>query len=142
MSIVADIGMDTTSGQLKITSAADTSSIPSIIGSSGTPIVVAGAALGTGASNPTIVGNNIAGKITFATATLSVVSGIAFTMTFANSLSYPTGCFVTLTAGNSNCAGVIATLSCTTTQTTAVLNVAVGLGVTTTYIGYYQIVGY
>lgn len=134
--------MDTTTGQFKISLPGDISSIPAIISSSATPAGVAGAALGTGAGNPTVIGNNIAGRITFTTATLSVVSGVVFTLTFANSLSYPNGSFITFTAGNANFAGVLSTLSCTTTQTTVVLNVAVGLGVATTYIGYYSISGY
>lgn len=125
-----------------ISSPPSTSITSNILSTGSTPGIATGAALGTGAGTPTIVGTNIAGKITFTTATLSVVAGIVFTMTFANSLSFPNGTTVVFTAGNSNFANVLTTLSCTTTTTTVVLNVAVGLGIATTYIGYYQCIGY
>lgn len=119
-----------------------TTSTTSILSTGSSPGIASGAALGTGAGTPTVVGTNTAGKITFTTATLSVVAGTVFTMTFANSLAYPSGCSINFSAANSNFAGVLATLSCTTTTTTVVLSVSVGLGLATTYIGYYQIIGF
>lgn len=136
------IGMDTTTGMFNIADPDDTFMAPSLGGNSGTPAAVAGAALGTGAGNPTVTGTNLAGTITFTTASLAVVAGVVFTMTFANSLTFPNGCTVTLAAGNTNCATVITTLYCTTTTTTVVLNVSAGLGIATTYTGFYQVVGY
>ena len=136
------IGMDSSSGQFRIATINDFVSSPgSIIGMSGIPNIVLGSASGLG-STAGIIGSNLAGKITFTTGASLLSSGIVMTMTFANGLTYPNGCFVNFTSGNSNFASVFNSLYATTTTNTVVLNVTIGLSIITTYIGYYQIIGY
>lgn len=136
------VGMDSITGQFKIAATGDFLSTPgSLIGMTGTPTIVLGAAAGSGAS-VSIIGSNLAGKITLTSGASLLTSGIVITMTFANSLTYPNGSFINYTPGNSNFATVFNSLYATTTTTTIVLNVSVGLSVTTSYIGYYQIIGY
>lgn len=121
------------------------SSVPvtsSLISTGSAPSVVLGAALGTGASNPTIIGNNVAGKVTFVTTALSVVAGTVFTVTLANSLTFTNGSFVTFSAGNDNFSSVSNFLYVESDTTTVTLKARLGLGLSTTYIGYYHIVGY
>lgn len=139
---IAAVGMDTTSGQFKIPAPTDVLVIPTALsGTGGTPTIVLGAAAGTGPSF-SIVGSNTAGKVTLNVGTGILTSGTVMTMTFADSLSYPNGCSITFTAGNSNFATVLTTISASTTVTTAILSVAVGLSISTTYIGFYQIIGW
>lgn len=116
-------------------------STTSLTGTSGTPTVVLDANAGSGATY-SIVGTNLAGKITLNTGTGVLSAGTVLTMTFANSLSYATGATVTFSPANTNFAVVLNTLYATTTQTTAVIAVTAGLSISTTYIGFYHILGY
>lgn len=143
MSTLNSIGMDTTTGQFKIALPADLLTVPtSIIGLGGTPTIVLGSgATGSGATY-SITGTNIAGSITINSGTGILATGIVFTMTFADSLTYPHGCFVTFSAGNAAFAALAVALYVTTTTTTAVVSTAVAISISTTYIGSYHITGY
>jgi hypothetical protein len=112
-----------------------------VMGTGPAPAVVLGSAAGSGATF-SIVGNNVAGKITLNSGTSLLASGIVMTLTLANSLSFPNGSVVTYSAGNSAFAGVLTNISGTTTQTTIVLSVAIALSISTTYVGYYSVTGY
>lgn len=134
-------GMDTTTGQNKIGNPGDMYTLGAIVGNSSAPAVALGSAAGTG-STVSIVGTNVSGKITLTTS-LTVSSGIVLTMTLANGLTFPGGCVITFSAGNSSFAAIAASLYVSSTSTTqAVLSVAVGLGISTTYIGYYMCSGW
>lgn len=113
----------------------------SLTGTSGTPTIVLDANAGSGATY-SIVGTNLAGKITLNTGTGVLNAGTILTMTFANSLSYATGSTVTFSPANTNFAVVLNTIYATTTQTTVVVAVTAGLSLSTTYIGFYHILGY
>lgn len=116
-------------------------STTSLTGASGTPTLLVDANAGTGAT-ASIVGTNLAGKITLNTGTGVLGTGTVLTMTFANSLTYATGATVTFSAGNGNFSTVTNTIYCETTTTTVVLKVTAGLSLTSTYIGFYHILGY
>lgn len=134
-------GMDSTTGQNEIGNPGDMLTMGAIVGNSSTPTVVLGAAAGTG-STVSIVGSNISGKITVVTS-LTVSSGVVLTMTLAQGLVFPNASVITFSPGNSSFAAIGASLYISSTTTTqAVLSVAVGLGVTTTYIGYYTCSGW
>lgn len=134
-------GMDTTTGQNKIGNPGDMLTMGAVVGSSSTPAVALGAAAGSG-STVAIVGSNISGKITVVTS-LTVSSGIVLTMTLAQGMTFPNASVVTFSPGNSSFAAIGASLYISSTSTTqAVLSVAVGLGISTTYIGYYNVSGW
>lgn len=138
---INEFGMDTTTGQNEIGNAGDMYTMGAIVGNSVAPSLVLGSAAGTG-STVSIVGTNISGKITLTTA-LTVSSGTVLTMTLAQGLTFPGGCVITFSAGNSSFAAIGASLYVSSTSTTqAVLSVAVGLGISTTYIGYYSVSGW
>lgn len=135
------VGMDSTTGQFKIGNPGDMNTMGAIVGNSSAPAVALGAAAGSG-STVSIVGTNISGKITVVTS-LTVGSGIVLTMTLANGLTFPANCVVTFSPGNSSFAAIGASLYMSSTSSTqAVLSVAVGLGISTTYIGYYSVSGW
>lgn len=138
-------GMDTGStppGQFNIVQPTDAIQIPNaLIGVGSTPSLALGSAAGSGATF-SIVGSNTAGKITLNAGTGILTSGTVMTMTFANSFAYPSGCAVIFSPGNSNFAAVISTISSTTGTTTVVVSVTAGLSISTTYIGFYTIIGW
>lgn len=104
------------------------------------PAIAAGAASG---SSPTVAlaGNSVAGKITLTTGTTAVSTGVLATITLP--VSFPTGCFVTLTPGNATTAVQVARMFATTTAGTFVLNASgTALSDSTPYIWYYQVTGY
>ena len=142
MSIIIASGMDSTTGLFKIPAVGDITQIPSgMVGSGSTPSLVVGAAAGTGAT-VSIVGTNISGRITFVSGTSLLTSGTVLTMTYANSFAYPNGCVLTFSAGNASFASVLQYLSAVTSTTGVVLSTALGLSISTTYIGYYQVTGW
>lgn len=115
--------------------------ISSVVGVGAAPTIALGAAAGSGATY-SIAGDNMIGKITLNVGTGILSSGTVMTMTFANSLSYPTGSSVLFSPANSNFATLQTLLYCTTSQTTVTLQCTTALTVSTTYIGYYLVVGY
>lgn len=139
--LINAVGMDSVTGQFNIADPEDTFLAPSLSGTSGTPSIALGAAAGSGATFA-IAGTNLAGKITLTSGTGILASGTVMTATFANSLSYPIGCSVTFSAGNANFATVLPYLYAETGQTQVVLKVAIALSISSTYIGYYQVVGH
>lgn len=113
-----------------------------LVGTSGTPSVVLGSAAGTGATF-SILGNNLAGQITLTTGISLLGSGTVMTMTLANSFSFPAGMAINFTAGNSNFASLLSVLSVSTTTNAGTLSIATSaLSLSTTYIGYYSIMGW
>lgn len=139
--LINAVGMDTTTGQFNIADPDDTAQVPSLVSNSPVPTLVVGTAAGTGAI-ASIIGTNLAGKVTLNAGTIGLTSGTVLTMTFANSFAYPTGCAVTFAAGNAAFAAVVSTIYATTNTTTVVLSVTAGLTLSTTYIGYYQVIGW
>jgi hypothetical protein len=112
-----------------------------VMGTGNAPSIVLGSAAGSGAS-VSIVGNNVAGKITLTSGASLLVSGTVMTLTLANGLSFPNGSVVTYSAGNSAFASVLGLISGSTTATTIALSVSAALTLSTVYIGYYSITGY
>lgn len=113
----------------------------SISSTGSAPSISLGAASGSGASSST-VGNNVSGKITLNVGTGILSAGTVMTMTFANGRTYPNGCFITFSAGNDNFSLIHNLLYATTSTTGVTLSCRLALTVSTTYIGYYTIVGY
>jgi|GEM_PF-688605 len=112
-------------------------------GSGGTPGITPDVGAGTG---PTmgISGTNLGGKITITTGT-GPVAGVLMTIAFANSLSFPNGCSVQLSAGNLSAAqinGANKPYISATNLTNFIISVPVALTATTQYIWYYQVIGY
>jgi hypothetical protein len=110
--------------------------------STSTPTMSSGAALGTGAPAITMEGNNVAGKITFTTAAVSLASGTILTMNFSDGLSFPNGCVCVFSAGNANFSLISNLLFVEESTTGVVLKTRAALGLGTTYIGKYHIIGY
>lgn len=134
-------GMDSTTGQNEIGNAGDMLTMGAIVGNSSAPAVALGSAAGSG-STVAVIGSNISGKITVVTS-LTVTSGVVLTMTLAQGLTFPNASVITFVPGNSSFAAIGASLYISSTSTTqAVLSVAVGLGISTTYIGYYSVTGW
>ena len=115
--------------------------VPAVIGSGVAPSLSLGAAAGTGASS-SIVGTNMSGKITLNVGTGILSGGTVLTMTFAGSFAYPTGSVINFTAGNDNFSLISNLLYATTSTTGVVLACRTALTISTTYIGFYTIIGY
>lgn len=104
------------------------------------PDVAAGAAAGASPS-VSLTGTGVAGKITLTTGTTAVSTGVLATITLP--VTFPNGCFVTLTPGNATTAVQVARMFATTTAGTFVLNASgTALSDSTPYIWYYQVTGY
>lgn len=112
-----------------------------VVGSSASPSISLGSATGSGATS-SIVGTNMSGKITLNVGTGVLSAGTIMTMTFANSFSYPNGCFVNFDAANAAFAAIKTILYVTTTTTAVTLLCTAALTISTTYIGYYLTTGY
>lgn len=105
-----------------------------------TPTIAAGAAAG---SSPTVavVGSGTAGKITLTTGTTATTTGVLCTVTLP--VTYPTGTFVTITAGDADAAVHVARWFATSTASTIVLNASgTALSDATAYVFYYKVEGY
>lgn len=116
--------------------------IPQIMSNGNTPTITVQSAAGSGAS-ASIVGNNVAGKITLTTGLSLLNTGKVLALTFADGMTFPNGCFITFTPADVNFSGVYTKLYAQTSTTGVDLFVGVtALSVSTTYIGYYHIIGY
>lgn len=105
-----------------------------------TATIAAGAAAG---SSPTVavVGSGTAGKITLTTGTTATTTGVLCTVTLP--VTYPTGTFVTITAGDADAAVHVARWFATTTASTIVLNASgTALSDATAYVFFYKAEGY
>lgn len=141
MSTIVPVGMDLTTGLFKIAAIGDTMDTPAMIGLGGIPTLTINANAGTGAT-ASISGNNIAGKITLTSGTLSIASGLILTLNYADGLTFPNGSNVVFSPGNAAFAGIVSTLSVVGNTTNAQLSASVGVGIGTTYIGYYHVSGW
>jgi len=119
-----------------------------LAGASATPTI----AIGPGADNGgtpgsvSIVGSNLAGLITVTTAGNNPANGtVIFTVTFANSLSFSTECYVMLTPGNPDAAALATNkkpyVSLSTKTQFEISCSSSRLNSSTTYIWYYMVVG-
>lgn len=110
-------------------------------GGDAVPTAAVGAAAGTGSPTATLVGGASAGRITLTTGTSPTTTGVLATITLP--VKHPTGCFVTLTAGDADAAAHVARVFVTGTTTTFVLNASgTALSAATEYILNYQVTGY
>jgi hypothetical protein len=105
------------------------------------PTAVVGAAAGTGSPSVAIVGGATAGRITLTTGTSPTTTGVLCTVTLPT--KFPTGCFVTLTAADSDAGAHIARVFVTDTANTFVLNASgTALTAATEYVFNYSVTGY
>lgn len=141
-SIIIPMGLDVANNQFRVPTPADSVKIPGIIGLTGTPAMTAQSAAGSGAT-VSITGSNISGKFILTTGISLLASGKILSMTFANSFTYPGGCVVNFSAGDSNFANVITKIyAATTTSGVDVYISGLNLILNTIYTGYYTVIGW
>lgn len=116
-----------------------------ISGISSTPSIVAGTGAGTSPS-VSVTGTNIGGDVTVTTGTAPTGAGATVaTITYANSLTFPTGSTVILTPGNAATAALNGISMVFTTGSTTTFVITAGttaLAGSTAFIWHYQVAGY
>jgi len=141
--ILIPTGMDSTTGQFKISGLNDILKTPAQINNSGTPTLTMQSALGTSGNTATIVGTNTAGVITLKTGLLSLGIGKILTFTFADGFAWPNACVVVFSPSDANFATAYTKIySPIGTSTSVDVFVSAALSIATTYTGSYKIEGW